>query len=98
MSLAQDLNTLSPAVLRLESRAPATAKIAIIGADNNEWATRLFNALRQRPAGGECYFAELRRFGSDKDRNPVPAGLVYVPGFADRDGLTPDLLEAENLF
>jgi 1-acyl-sn-glycerol-3-phosphate acyltransferase/nucleoside-diphosphate-sugar epimerase len=98
MSIAQDLNTLAPATLHRESRASPMAKTAIIGADNNEWATCVFNALRQRPAGSECYFAELRRFSRDADRNPLVADCVYVPTFADGNGLTPDLFEAENLF
>jgi len=82
--------------LELKSAAEVRPKIAIIGAAENTWASTVFNALRQRATNG-LYFEELQHFCGAESRANLE-GCVYIPRFADQDGLTPDLLEAGNLF
>lgn len=71
-------------------------RTAIIGAGDNDWAISVFNALLQQ-SPSQYYFAELRSFCAKAKRNQQ-AACVYVPAFADSDGLMPDLTEAQALF
>jgi len=82
--------------LELKSAAELRQKIAIIGAAENTWASTVFNALRQRTTN-DFYFEELQHFCNVESRTNLE-GCVYIPRFADQDGLTPDLSEAESLF
>src|SRR5215470_14609625 len=80
----------------LKSAADGRQKIAIIGAVENTWASTVFNALRQRTTD-DFYFEELQHFCSANSTTNLE-GCIYIPRFADQDGLMPDLSEAENLF
>src|SRR5215510_2784484 len=82
--------------LGLKSAAQGIQRIVIIRAAENTWASAVFNAVRQRTTD-EFYFEELHQFGNAEGRTNF-GDCVYIPRFADDDGLTPDLSEAENLF
>ena len=55
----------------------------------------MLEALQQRSGSFAYSLEELSAFCKNPDTG---TGCIYIPTFLDRDGLTPDLLESENLF
>lgn len=75
------------------------ARIAIIAASKNQWAVSVLNALRQRSAASDEYsLVEVPEFCKAAGKQDLETGYVYIPTLVDRDGVIPDLMEAENLF
>ena len=74
------------------------SRIALIARNSNSWANSLFKALRQIESTYKCYFADINEFCSRADVSDSEGSYVYLPSFADRDGMMPDLSEAEHVF
>ena len=74
------------------------ARIALIAQSNNRWASSLLQALGQARTAHECCFAELSSFCNSVDASGPEASYVYAPSFIDREGMMPDLSEAERVF
>src|SRR5260370_11245232 len=74
------------------------ARIALIAQNNNRWANSILQTLSQARTTHEWYFAELRSFCDGADASDPGTGYVYVPSLIDREGMIPDLSEAEQVF
>ncbi|HMF91712.1 MAG TPA: 1-acyl-sn-glycerol-3-phosphate acyltransferase, partial [Candidatus Angelobacter sp.] len=71
------------------------ANITLIAHRNNAWASLLYAALRDAAQAGESALQELSTF-VHRDATPqAPATYIYVPSFNGRNGMAPDLTEAE---
>jgi len=74
------------------------ANITLIAGKENTWAGLLFAALTDAAEPTEvCAQEDLSAFLSRAD-SPAAPTLVYVPSFADGDGMMPDLSEAGLVF
>jgi 1-acyl-sn-glycerol-3-phosphate acyltransferase/nucleoside-diphosphate-sugar epimerase len=71
------------------------AKITLVGSNRNSLVNGLWDALPEMPGAHEFILGE-----PDHAADTVSPDMmyVYVPTPADRDGMTPDLREAERLF
>lgn len=69
-------------------------KVELIASSKSPLATGLLESLRLATQDG----SHLVDLCSPEDSAPAQATSVYVPAPADRDGMTPDLLEAERVF
>lgn len=68
------------------------ATIAVVAPEKNFWARKLAEVLGQTSASHTCYFAGAGNFADSQ------ASLIYVPSLIDREGMVPDLLQAEQDF
>ncbi|HKF21710.1 MAG TPA: 1-acyl-sn-glycerol-3-phosphate acyltransferase [Candidatus Angelobacter sp.] len=74
------------------------ANIALIAHENNDWAGLLFAALRDATQPGESAFLDLSAFLDRDTALQTSVASIYVPSFTGRDGMTPDLAQAERVF
>jgi 1-acyl-sn-glycerol-3-phosphate acyltransferase/nucleoside-diphosphate-sugar epimerase len=74
------------------------ANFALITHQENAWAGSLFAALRNATQADDCVLEELSAFLDRADAQQRRVTYIYVPSFAGRDGMAPDLAEAEQLF
>ncbi|HTD22321.1 MAG TPA: 1-acyl-sn-glycerol-3-phosphate acyltransferase [Terriglobales bacterium] len=74
------------------------ARIALIAQKDNRWANSILQILSQARTTHECYFAELGSFCNSADESDPEASYVYIPSLIDREGIIPDLSEAERVF
>src|SRR5258707_1017704 len=74
------------------------ARIALIARSSNSWAKNLLSALLQIKTTHECDFAEATGLCGRADASESETSYVYIPSLTDRDGMMPDLSEAEWVF
>jgi 1-acyl-sn-glycerol-3-phosphate acyltransferase len=74
------------------------ANITLIARKNNAWAGLLGAALSKANQMGLCTPEEPSVFLARSESPAVSPSLVYVPSLAGRDGMRPDLAEAEQVF
>ncbi len=65
------------------------ANIAVVAHDSNLWAKKLTEVLSQTATSHHCYFAGSSNFADGQ------ANCIYVPSLIDREGMVPDLVQAE---
>ena len=72
-------------------------RIMLVGRRDNVLAEALWESLQEAGSSNHLTRSEP---GSVANSDPTDPGItyVYVPGTGDRDGMTPDLAEAERLF
>src|SRR5713101_7931252 len=73
-------------------------RIALITGKSNSWANDLWKTLRQISTIHEYYVAEVCNLGSRAPEGESEASYLYIPSLMDRDGMMPDLSEAEMAF
>jgi 1-acyl-sn-glycerol-3-phosphate acyltransferase len=81
-----------------EEEARGMARIALIARKSNSWAHDLLETLRLVRSIHEFYFAEICNLCSRAQEDESEASYVYIPSLTDRDGMMPDLSEAELVF
>jgi 1-acyl-sn-glycerol-3-phosphate acyltransferase len=74
------------------------ARVALIAGKSNPWANDLLKTLRQVRIIHEYDFAEIEILCSRVQEGESEASYVYLPSSTDRDGMMPDLSEAELVF
>ena len=74
------------------------ARIALIARKGNSWATGLLKTLRQVRTIHEWYFAEICNLCSRAEGSDSETSYIYIPSLTDREGMMPDLSEAERVF
>jgi 1-acyl-sn-glycerol-3-phosphate acyltransferase len=73
------------------------AKITLVGSNRNSLVNALWDALHEIDGAHEFILAEPDH-GVPREAVNADMMYLYVPTPADRDGMTPDLREAERLF
>ncbi|HEV2987443.1 MAG TPA: 1-acyl-sn-glycerol-3-phosphate acyltransferase [Candidatus Angelobacter sp.] len=68
------------------------ATIALVAGEDNHWAKKLIEVLSKAAPSHRCYFAGSGTFADSQ------ASYIYVPSLTDREGMIPDLLQAEQDF
>jgi hypothetical protein len=71
--------------------------MTLLGSSKNSLTSVLWGALRKVGGAHEFMLADLDHVVGSQDGNPEMI-YVYVPTPGDRDGMTPDLGEANRLF
>src|SRR5262245_43102620 len=74
------------------------ARIALLADKSNNFATELLATLRESRPGHEFQFFDAAKSLALAKARDFGDCCVYVPAFADRDGMLPDLVEASRLF
>lgn len=71
--------------------------IAIIGSRSNSWAKSVYRALCQRHAN-DYYFATAEEICDAASSSASSPRCLYMPALTGREGVIPDLVEAEAVF
>jgi 1-acyl-sn-glycerol-3-phosphate acyltransferase/nucleoside-diphosphate-sugar epimerase len=74
------------------------ANITLIAHEDNAWAGLLFAALRCAAQGDDCVLEVLSAFLNRSAVAQPHATCIYVPSPAGREGMAPDLPQAERVF
>lgn len=74
------------------------ARIALIACTGNTWAHSLLQALRRAGSAHECNLIEVADFRGGAAGRDSELSCIYVPSLTDKEGMLPDLSEAERVF
>jgi 1-acyl-sn-glycerol-3-phosphate acyltransferase len=69
------------------------SRIALLARRSNLWARQIFGELRGLAPDRDCACVEAE-LGAFAFNEPADAAYIYIPSLIDRDGMTPDLVEA----
>jgi 1-acyl-sn-glycerol-3-phosphate acyltransferase len=72
--------------------------MVLIAQAGNTWARALLESLRRARPTLECDFAEAAGFCSEAAEQDSELSCIYIPSLTDKEGVMPDLYEAEQVF